>query len=431
MPGGVRLRTAASGPAAPRTAAGTASVTSRERVTAAINHRQPDRLPVDLGGSIVTGINAVAYANLKRFLSARGWNFASDAVKVTNIILLLAEVEPEVIEAWGIDVLPIDRYYAAPGVPLSGRWNNHPLPDGSPALFPAGFEPLIEQDGTWKLFEGEVMTNILSPGSGSFVPAHFPLADISAGNLRELESYPLPRISREELEYLRKRARELYENTDKALFGWFNGSIFETGQYLSGFDTFFMRLAGEPEFSRRLLERLTEAVIADLKLYLEAVGEYIQVIGFGDDLGFQNGPQIDPRLFRSLVKPLLREIYGTAHSLSPAKVFLHSCGSVYEFIEDFIEIGVDILNPVQTSAARMDAGALKELFGGRIAFWGGGADAQNVLPRGTPQEVRRDVSRRIEVMEPGGGFVFAPIHNLQPDIPPQNIAAMYEEATGG
>jgi uroporphyrinogen decarboxylase len=289
---------------------------------------------------------------------------------------------------------------------------------------------VIQQDGTWKLVEGEVVTNILSPGSGSFVPAHFPLGEIEGEDLEALERYPLPRISREELQYLRERARTLYENTDKALFGWFNGSIFETGQYLSGFDTFFMRLAGEPRFSRRLLERLTEAVIADLKLYLEAVGEYIQVIGFGDDLGFQNGPQIDPRLFRSLIKPMLREIYATAHALSPAKVFLHSCGSVYELIEDFIEIGVDILNPVQTSAANMDLETLKARFGGRIVFWGGGADVQNLLPRGTPEEVRRDVRRRIEVMQPGGGFVFAPIHNIQADVPPRNIAAMYEEAAG-
>jgi uroporphyrinogen decarboxylase len=403
-------------------------MTSRERVTAAINHTQPDRLPLDLGGSIVTGINAMAYARLKRHLKDQGWRFPADAIKVTNIILLLAEVEPEVIDYWDLDVLPLDRYFAAPGVPQSGRWKAHPLPDGSPALFPEDFQPVIEEDGTWKLFEGEVMTNLLSPGSGSFVPAHFPLGDLS---LQELERYPLPRIADVELQSLRDRARDLYENTDKALFGWFNGSIFETGQFLSGFDTFYMRLVGEPEFSRRLLERLTEAVIEDLRLYLEAVGEYIQVIGFGDDLGFQNGPQIDPRLFRSLIKPLLKQIYSTAHSLSPAKVFLHSCGSVYEFIEDFIEIGVDILNPVQTSAAHMEVELLKKRFGDRIVFWGGGADVQSILPQGSADDVRRDVRHRIEVMQPGGGFVFAPIHNLQADIPPENILAMYEEARRG
>jgi uroporphyrinogen decarboxylase len=400
-------------------------MTSRERVLAALDHEEPDRPPVDLGGSIVTGINAIAYAKLKRHLFSRGWKLDQEPIKVTNIILLLAEVEQELIDAWGIDVLPVDRYFAAPGVALRGRWKAHPLPDGAPALFPEDFSPVIEEDGTWKLFENGVATNILSSGSGSFIPSHFPLAEISP---EELETYPLPRITDEELEYLNSRARYLYENTDKALFGWFNGSIFESAQFLSGFDTFFMRLAGEPEFSRRLLERLTEAVIADLKLYLDAVGQYIQVIGFGDDFGFQNGPQISPELFRSSIKPLLKEIYGTAHASSPAKVFLHSCGSVHEFIEDFIEIGVDILNPVQTSAAYMEVERLKSRFGGRIVFWGGGADVQSVLPRGTPEQVRGDVRHRLEVMRPGGGFVFAPIHNLQADIPPENIVAMYEEA---
>lgn len=403
-------------------------MTSRERVLTALDHKEPDRLPVDLGGSIVTGINAIAYAKLKRYLSARGWKLDAEPIKVTNIILLLAEVEPELIDAWGIDVLPIDRYFAAPGVPLRGRWKPHPLPGGAPALFPEDFSPVIEEDGTWKLFEGEVLTNVLSPGSGSFIPTHFPLAKIS---MEELETYPLPRITDQELEYLHNRAQYLYKNTDKALFGWFNGSVFESAQFLSGFDIFFIRLAAEPELSRRLLERLAEAVVKDLKLYLDAVGQYIQVIGFGDDLGFQNGPQISPELFRSLVKPLLKEIYSTAHASSPAKVFLHSCGSVHELIEDFIEIGVDILNPVQTSAADMEVERLKSQFGGRIVFWGGGADVQSLLPRGTPEEVRRDVRHRLEVMQPGGGFVFAPIHNLQADIPPENIVAMYEEALRG
>ena len=367
-------------------------MTSRERVQAALNHRQPDRLPLDLGGSIVTGINAMGYGRLKRHLAEVYGKTGTEPVKVTNIILLLAEVEPELLEYWGIDVIALDRYYAAPGVALSGRWKAHPLPDGSPAVFPETFRPVIEEDGTWKLYEGSTMTAVLSPGSGSFVPGHFPLKDI---DLEQLEHYALPRISAEELEYLGRRARQLYENTDKALFGWFNGSIFETAQFLSGFDTFFMRLAGEPEYSRRLLERLTEAAIEDLKLYLDAVGRYIQVIGFGDDLGFQNGPQIAPRMFRSLIKPLLKRIYDTAHALSPAKVLLHSCGSVAEFIEDFIEIGVDILNPVQTSAAGMDVETLKQRFGGRIVFWGGGADVQNVLPLGTPEQVRADVRHRI------------------------------------
>jgi uroporphyrinogen decarboxylase len=397
-------------------------VNSRERVKAALEHRQPDRVPVDLGSSIVTGINAMGYARLKRHLGLPG------PVRVTNAILLLAEVEPAVLERWGVDVLPVPRYLAAPGAPLSGGWREHPLPDGTPALFPEGFAPRIRADGAWELLEHGEPASVLAPGSGSFVPARFPLAGAS---VEQLEAWQPPRISAEELEFLHGTARRLYESTDKALFGWFNGSIFEQSQFLCGWDEFLVRLSTDAPFADRLLCKLTEATIQDLKLYLDAVGEYIQVVGFGDDLGFQGGLQVAPELFRSRVKPYLARIYAAAHSASAAKVFLHSCGSVVELIEDFIEIGVDILNPVQTSAAGMEPERLKREFGRRICFWGGGADAQRVLPLGKPEEVRRDVRRRLEVFGEGGGFVFAPIHNIQADVPPENVAAMYDEASGG
>jgi uroporphyrinogen decarboxylase len=391
----------------------------RERVMAALEHRMSDRVPVDLGSSIVTGINAMGYARLKRHLGLSG------PVRVNNVILLLAEVESPALERWGVDVLPVPRYFAAPGAPLSGRWREHPLPDGTPALFPEGFTPRIRADGAWELDEDGVPASVLAPGSGSFVPARFPLA---GAILEKLEAWQPPRITDEELEFLSRTARRLYEDTDKALFGWFNGSIFEQSQLLCGWDEFLVRLYTDPPFADRLLAKLTEATVRDLKLYLDAVGRYIQVVGFGDDFGFQGGLQIAPELFRARIKPHLARIYATAHAASPAKVFLHSCGSVVELIEDFIRIGVDILNPVQTSAAGMEPERLKREFGRRICFWGGGADAQRVLPLGTPQEVRRDVRRRLEVFGEGGGFVFAPIHNLQADVPPENVAAMYEEA---
>lgn len=394
-------------------------MTSRERVEAALNHRPTDRVPIDLGSSIVTGINALGYARLKRHLGLSG------PARVTSVILLLAEVEPELIERWRIDVLPVPRYFAAPGAPLDGRWRAHPLPDGTPALFPEGFAPRVRGDGAWELLaEGEV-TSRLSPGSGSFVPACCPLA---GATLEQLEAWEPPRITAEELGFLRATARRLHEGTDKALLGWFNGSIFEQSQFLCGWDEFLVRLYADPLFTDRLLEKLTAAVIADLRLYLEAAGPYLQVIGFGDDFGFQSGLQVAPEVFRERIKPHLARIYAEAHARSRAKVFLHSCGAVTGLIEDFIEIGVDVLNPVQTSAVGMEPERLKREFGGRIAFWGGGADVQRVLPLGTPEEVRADVRQRLSVFSPGGGFVFAPIHNLQADVPPENVAAMYEEA---
>jgi len=397
---------------------------SRERVRAALEHRQPDRPPVDLGGSLVTGINAMGYARLKQHLGLPG------AVRVNSVILLLAEVEQELVRRWGLDVLPVPRYFAAPGVPLSGRWREHPLPDGTPALFPQGFAPRLRADGAWELLEPEdgQVSSLLSPGSGSFVPARFPLA---GAGLERLEAWQPPRISAEELEFLARTARGLYEGTDKALFGWFNGSIFEQAQFLCGWEEFLVRLACDPPFADRLLEKLADAAIADLQPYLQAVGPYLEVVGFGDDFGVQGGLQLSPPMFRERVKPHLARIYAAAHRGTRAKVFLHSCGSVVELIEDFIQIGVDVLNPVQTSAAGMQPERLKREFGQRIAFWGGGADVQRLLPLGSPQEVRRDVRRRLEVFAPGGGYVCAPIHNLQADVPPSNVAAMYEEAARG
>jgi uroporphyrinogen decarboxylase len=166
-----------------------------------------------------------------------------------------------------------------------------------------------------------------------------------------------------------------------------------------------------------------------VELYLEAVGEYIHVIGFYDDFGIQTGPMISPVQFRELIKPHLEVIYNSVHAISDARVFLHTCGSVYEFMEDLIEVGVDILNPVQTSAFHMQPRILKEEFGDRIVFWGGGCDVQRVLPLGSPDDVRRDVRGRIEILGKGGGFVFAPIHNIVAGVPPENIAAMFEEAS--
>ncbi len=395
-------------------------MTSRERVCEALAHRETDRVPIDLGSSIVSSVNAVAYGRLKNYMG-----FRDPRPKVNQLILLLPEIDQEILDRWNVDVLPLDRYEAGPGLPRTRAWVEHPLPDGSPALFPEGFAPVVREDGIWELYRGGRKTDVLSPVTSSFVPVYFPL---EYADLEALESFDIPAISDEELEYLHNRARFLYENTDKAVFGWFNGSIFEQAQFLCGFDGFMYRLAGEPEFASLLLEKLTVRVIEDLKRYLDAVGSYIQIMGFGDDFGIQNGPQISPPMFRTFIKPLLKRIYTTSHGLSKAAVFLHSCGSVYEFIEDFIEIGVDILNPVQTSAYRMDPEALKREFGDRICFWGGGCDVQHILPFGTPDQVREDVRRRMEIFSKGGGFVFAPIHVIQSDVPPENIVAMYEAA---
>ena len=395
-------------------------MTSRERVVTALNHEKPDRVPVDLGGCICTSINVMAYQKLKSHL---GWR--DPRSRVSNILLFVPEVEEEMRQMLHVDVVALDRLESAPGIVNSGVWKEHTLPNGEAAFFSQGFEPVIRDDGTWELYHEGIRKGMLSPHSGSFVPTYFPLENAS---MEDLEGYDFSPINEVELEQLGKKAKVLYEESEYAIFGWLGGSVFEASHYLLGFDEAMFRLAGDIPFMMQLFERLTEQTVRNVELYLEAVGKYIHVIGFYDDFGIQTGPMISPIQFRELIKPHLRRIYDRVHALSDARVFLHTCGSVYEFMEDFIEVGVDILNPVQTSAARMEPGILKERFGDRIVFWGGGCDVQRVLPLGSQDDVRRDVRKRIEILGEQGGFVFAPIHNIVAGVPPENIAAMYEEA---
>jgi len=393
---------------------------SRERVLTALAHREPDRVPIDLGGSLVTGISAVAYGRLKRYLGLKG-----DPPRVADIILQLAEVEEPIRRRFGADVIGLPVLEPLPGV-RNLRWKPWTLPDGSPALISADFEPDVTERGGLiiRAPDGSVAQR-MPTGTYHFVPANPPLAD---ADLEDLEHFKFRRISDEELEFLHRVARRLHDETDYAIFGWFGGSLVEAGQFARGWARFLMDLKCAPEFATTLVERLAAVALADLERYLDAVGDFLHIVGFGDDLGIQTGLQFNPSLYRRFFKPHHRRLYGLVHARSQACVFLHSCGSVYDLVPDLIEVGVDILNPVQTSAARMEPARLKQEFGGRLTFWGGGCCPHRVLPWVTPAEVEADVRRRLRVFAPGGGYVFAPIHDIQPDVPPENVVAMYGAA---
>jgi uroporphyrinogen decarboxylase len=393
---------------------------SRERVRTALAHKEPDRVPIDLGGSLVTGINAVAYHHLRKFLGIDG-----QPVKVANIILQLAEVEEPVRKRFGVDVIELPPLEPIPGV-KNTRWKPWTLPDGSPALISADFEPERTPNGDLliKTSDGRI-AHWMPAGTYHFLPKEPPIKEPT---LEELERFEPARLSEEELEFLHHTARRLYHETDYAIFGWFGGSLVEGGQFARGWAEFLMDLKLNPEFASKLIAKLAEAAMADLKRYIEAVGEYVDVIGFGDDLGIQTGLQFSPELYRKFFFEHHRKLYGLVHAHTKAYVFLHSCGSVYDLIPDLIEAGVDILNPVQTAAAKMEPERLKKEFGDKLSFWGGGSCPQTVLPWATPEEVEEDVRRRLRIFAPGGGYVFAPIHNIQPDVPPRNIVAMYDAA---
>jgi len=387
---------------------------SRERILTALQHKEADRVPLDLGAMLSTGITGMSYNKLKSFLGIR-----DGRTRMYDLGQQLAEPETEILERIGADVLPL--FVSNPK-----RWKPSTLPDGSLCEVPEGFNPETLPDGSQVLRDGQGHIVSQMPKDGYYFDSvYFPLAGVST--VDELDQYPpYSPIDETTLADLHERAKHLYENTEYALMLNGGGGIYEPAQGLRGWGAFMMDLAGDPAFAGALLDRLVDANIQRLEQILPAVEGYVQVIQVGDDLGMQDGPQLSPRLYRNVIKPRHQRLYRYIKEHSSAYLFLHTCGSVYPFIPDFIEMGVDILNPVQVSAKNMDSKRLKQEFGNDVVFWGGGCDTQHVLPFGTPAEVREEVRRRIGDLAPGGGFVFNQVHNIQVGVPPANIMAMYD-----
>lgn len=389
---------------------------SRERVLMALAHREPDRVPIDFGGMRSTGIMALAYAPLRRRLGLE-----DGPVYVYDVGQQLAVIEEPVRRRFGVDVVPLD-YDAL------GPWQPYTLPDGTPAWLPAHYRIERDADGFQYLLDDDGRRVSAMPPDGFYFDAIYrPLAN--ATTVDDLKAYKWSGRTDEELARLREEARRLYENTDYAIMGAFGGNILESGQGLRGWEQFMLDLAYGGIFLETFLELLTENHLRNLERYLNAVGEYIQIIQMGDDLGTQRGPQLSVEMYRRWIKPYHQRIYRWVHEHYPhIYVFLHSCGGIYELIPDLIDEGVQILNPVQTSAYGMDPVRLKREFGRDLVFWGGGCETQTTLPRGTPDEVRRQVRERLEIFAPGGGYVFNQIHNVQHGVPPENVVAMFEAA---
>jgi len=362
-----------------------------------------------------TGITALAYRRLKEHLG-----IADGDIYVYDTGQQLAVVESPIMDLFGLDVVPLDLDQ------LLG-WQPYTLPDGHPARIVAGFTTETAPDGSLYQLEDGRRVRYRPPTGLYFDRIYYPLAEATAP--ADLDPFPLQSYSDGELILLRDRARYLYQNTDYAIMGNFGGSILEAGQGLRGWEQFMIDLARGGPFLEALLEKLTEVHLADLARYLDAVGPYVQIIVMVDDLGTQQGLQISPQMYRRWIKPCHTRIYGYVRQHHPqVYVFLHSCGSIYPLIPDLIEAGVQILNPVQISAAGMDPVRLKREFGADLTFWGGGCDTQHTLPRGTPEEVAAEVKRLLDIFAPGGGYVFNQVHNIQADVPPENVVAMLETA---
>lgn len=371
-------------------------MTPRERLLAALAHEQPDRVPRDLGGR-VTGITVKAYDRLREHLGLQ------EDIHITDVNQQLARPSEEVLRRLGIDT----RYVM-------------------PAVTPAE-ERQITEDATGYSFVDEWGITLRMPKENGyyFDMVSHPLAGLK---VEDLDAYPWPAPHAPGLTRgLREHARRLAEETDYAIVGDASASLFERAWYLRGFENFMMDLVTDERFAKALLDRLLELRLAQLGDFLDAVGEFIHVMRLGDDIGQQGGPLISPPLYRRLVKPRHREIIRFVKARTDARIFYHSCGSVVEFVPDLIEIGVDILNPIQVSAKGMDPARLKAEYGDRLCFWGG-VDTQHVLPQGTPEEASREARLRIRQLGAGGGYVLNAVHNIQADVPPENVIALYAAA---
>jgi uroporphyrinogen decarboxylase len=256
--------------------------------------------------------------------------------------------------------------------------------------------------------------------------SHSPLAGLS---LAEIRDYPFPRgDDPARFEGLRERALRLRRETPYAVVSGISGVVYETSWYLRGLENLFADMIEQPEVFEAIIDRTLRFWLDWFRLFLDQVGDVVDVIMIGDDLSGQKGPLFSPRIYRSIIKPRQKRLVQTIRSRTNARIWYHSCGSVTEYLPDLIDNGVDVLNPVQIAARGMDPATLKREFGSRLSFWGGGIDSQHVLPNATPEEVREHVRRNLAAFKPGGGYVFANVHNIQADIRPENILAMFDAA---
>ncbi|MBL7153142.1 MAG: hypothetical protein ISS79_05460 [Phycisphaerae bacterium] len=371
---------------------------SRERVIAALEHREADRVPFDLGSTYVTGITRNAYARLAEYLGDD-----VGEIELCDVVQQLAVAKESVLKKLEVDVRGI--------VPRIVRKN-----------------PSLERAEGGTRFTDEWAVTWNRPGGGLYFDI---AASPFSGEIseRDIDGFAWPDASDPALfAGLEKRAKEYYERGYAIILENICAGVFEMCCRVRGAEQFYIDLAMNPSLACRLMDKFVELKIEYYKTAAEVLGEYVQLVREVDDMAGQEALLVSPGMYRELVKPRHKQLFEAQKKYFPEPfyVFFHSDGAICDIIPDFLEIGVDVLNPVQLTAKGMDAAKLKSEFGKDLAFWGGGVDTQNVLPGGTPEQVKANVTERIEQLAPGGGFVFATVHNVQDDVPVENLAAMIE-----
>ena len=410
---------------------------SRERVQVALSHQQTDRVPMDLGGSAVTGMHVSSVYNLRQALHL---DPPDGPVKVIEPYQMLGEIKPDLMDILGVDVVPLSSPRNLFGF-NNENWRTWRLFDGTPVLVPEAFNTDLEPNGDILMYPAGDRSAPASgrmPAGGFYFDSIIRQSDIEGTALNpedNLEEFG--QISASDLVYYQNETTKIYNETDKAILANFGGTSFgdialvpapwlKNPRGIRDITEWYISTITRHEYIYRVFERQCEIAIDNLEKIHRVVGEKVAVIFIsGTDFGTQTGPFISPATYRQLYQPFHKEVNQWVHRHTTWKTFIHSCGSVRALIPDFIQAGFDILNPVQTSATGMQPQVLKALFGEQIVFWGGGVDTQHTLPFGTPEQVQAEVQERIRVFGEGGGFVFNSIHNIQARIPVENLLMLF------
>lgn len=396
-------------------------------------------MPVDLGSTPSSGISAIAYSGLVRELDSRDGRVGAQAhdprPRVYDVVQELAQPDDWVLDRLGIDVVDIGRAYND----RDEDWRELEMPGGAKYLYPSWFKPLRREDDFF-VYGAEGTLIAQRPSGATFYDERcFPYQDGYPADYRGLGA-AMGKVLWSALVHspwdhagepgfwtgLRERALALKARSDRALMIVVGCNLFEWGTFLRRIDNFLVDLLVDEDQVLGLLDALMEVHLATLAKVCEAVGDVADIVRFGDDLGHEGGPFMSPDIYRSIFKPRHAILVDYVRRHSSMKTFLHSCGSIYALIPDLIDVGYDIINPVQTSARDMEPGRLKAEFGADITFWGAGIENRTVLKDGTPAEVRAQALERLALLSRGGGFVFNTVHNIMPDVPARNCLALFD-----
>ena len=397
------------------------SMSHRERALRALNHEEPDRIPIDLGGSDTTGIMVGPYRRL-----CEHFEIDVKPIYVMDIMQQCVILNEKLTSELDVDIKGIYQ--------LPKSWYEGQAYDGTKVLYPEGFRPELRSDGSQIVRDAVGNIDMLMPKDGYFFdPVLHPLEHISTiaeiGKADHLiENYDRPSWLDLQWEHLAQQAKEIRETTDKLIVGMFSGHIFQAAQIIRGWTQFMIDLISNPALAEALMDRLAEAHIRAFDRYAKTIGQYVDIIQICDDLGMQDALFMKPEMYRKHVKPYQGKLYKYIKENCNALLMMHSDGSLYPIIPDLIEIGVDILNPIQFTAKNMELSRLKREFGNDLCFWGGGVNTQSTLPFENTERVADEVRRNIDILAPGGGFVFATVHNITEGVPVENILTTYRTA---